>query len=52
MVNQIHRFVRNSSFHRYVRQGVYPEYWGGKAELQKEESYGEPLETVRKTHPT
>lgn len=31
-----------SSFHRYVKMGIYPEDWGGKAEIKlKDVSRGE-----------
>ena len=30
-----------STFHRYVKDGVYPENWGGIAEATRDEDYGE-----------
>ena len=30
-----------STFHRYVKDGVYPEHWGGIAEPTRDEDYGE-----------
>ena len=32
-----------SSFHRYVRAGIYPENWGGEVETEKDDGlFGEP----------
>ena len=30
-----------STFHRYVKAGIYPENWGGIAEATRDEDYGE-----------
>jgi putative transposase len=31
-----------STFHRYVREGVYPPDWGGTNDVHPEGSFGEP----------
>jgi putative transposase len=30
-----------STFHRYVKDGTYPEDWGGKADTNDDEGFGE-----------
>jgi len=32
-----------STFHRYVRDGVYPEDWGGLGDGQEDGGFGEPV---------
>ncbi|MFH0780659.1 MAG: transposase [Pseudomonadota bacterium] len=39
-----------STFHRYVRDGVYPEDWGGVRDGEMESGFGEPGEGGGKVH--
>ena len=32
-----------STFHRYVKEGVYPEDWGGRGDEEAGENFGEPV---------
>ena len=33
-----------STFHRFVKEGIYPETWGGESTVELEQEFGEPKE--------